>query len=228
MTLVKLIEELGGPRDVSARASEARSLMVRAGGRFLSLSKIEEVIASAGETIGVEMTNGEIEAIREVAREVLRCRQAGRRWKAKVVAHARSNVAAHRMAPVIGEVTAAVVVAQLGDPQAYSSAKSLVKSAGANLREKSSGKHKGELKLTKRGPSEVRFYLYLAALRLLQRDPVVRAWYERKVARDGGRYKNRAVVGIMRKLLKALWHVARGERFDSTLLFDTSRLTLPC
>lgn len=30
----------------------------------------------------------------------------------------------------------------------------------------------------------------------------------------------------MRKLIRALWHVARGEQFDSTKLFDVSRLKL--
>ncbi len=51
------------------------------------------------------------------------------------------------------------------------------------------------------------------------------AWYESKVKRDGGG-KARAVVGLMRKLVKALYHVARGEPFDSRKLFDVRRLKL--
>ena len=81
-------------------------------------------------------------------------------------------------------------------------------------------------KITKRGPGVCRYYLYLAALRLIQDDPVVRAWYGKKVARDGGRMKNKAVIAVVRKLVKGLWHVARGEPFDSRLLFDTSKLDL--
>ena len=56
------------------------------------------------------------------------------------------------------------------------------------------------------------------------RDPVVKAWYEHKVARQGGKYKNKAVVAVMRKLAAALWHVARGKVFDSKLLFDAAKL----
>ena len=81
-------------------------------------------------------------------------------------------------------------------------------------------------KLTKRGPSRDRQYLWLATCRWLQKDRVARAWYEAKIARDGGR-RAKAVVALMRKLAKALFHVARGAPFDSTKLFDVSRLRLP-
>jgi hypothetical protein len=225
-TLPKLIEAFGGPAQVAAGCQEAGRLMQGTGGRFLAVDKIDQVIVSAKTTTGVPMTVGEVDALKELAAEILRCRAAARRARRTVEELSRSNTAANNMAPLVGRVTAAVVVCGLGDPRAYASAKGLVKSAGANLRERSSGKHKGQLKITKRGPSEVRYYLYLAALRLISNDPVVQAWYQRKVARDGGRYKNRAVVAVMRKLLKALWHVARGKQFDSTLLFDTTRLAI--
>ena len=34
----------------------------------------------------------------------------------------------------------------------------------------------------------------------------------------------KAVVAVMRNLVRALWHVARGATFDSTRLFDARRL----
>ncbi len=37
--------------------------------------------------------------------------------------------------------------------------------------------------------------------------------------------QDKAVVAVSRKLALALWHVARGEAFDSSKLFDTRRLT---
>ena len=71
-----------------------------------------------------------------------------------------------------------------------------------------------------------RKYLYLAALRLIQKDPIVRAWHEAKVARDGGKPRSKSAVAVMRKLAKALWHVRRGAPFDARKLFDVSRLNL--
>jgi transposase len=90
---------------------------------------------------------------------------------------------------------------------------------GLNLKEKSSGRDVGRLKITKRGCSLVRRYLYFAALRLINNDPVVKAWYQKKV---DARAKNKTVIALMRKLAKALWHVARGERFDATKLLSVT------
>jgi hypothetical protein len=69
-------------------------------------------------------------------------------------------------------------------------------------------------------------FLYLAVLRWIQHDAVARAWYAKKVKRQGGQFKSKAVVALMRKLTLGLWHVAKGNEFDSTLLFDTQRLKL--
>jgi len=52
---------------------------------------------------------------------------------------------------------------------------------------------------------------------------VIAAWYEKKVKRDGG-LKSKAITAVMRKLVLSLWHVARGEVFDSRKLFDTRAL----
>jgi hypothetical protein len=62
-------------------------------------------------------------------------------------------------------------------------------------------------------------------LRWLQKDAVAKAWYEQKRKRDGGR-RARGVTALMRKYAQALFHVARGVAFDSTKLFDVSRLRL--
>lgn len=39
--------------------------------------------------------------------------------------------------------------------------------------------------------------------------------------------KLKAVTAVMRKLALALWHVAQGDAFDASKLFDTARLQLP-
>src|SRR5262249_46660642 len=95
------------------------------------------------------------------------------------------------------------------------------KAMGLNLTEKSSGTVRGELRLSKRGDPRARRWLYLAALRLVQRDRGVRQWYQAKKARDGGgREIKRALVAVMRKLALALYQVgARGAAFDPARLF---------
>lgn len=97
---------------------------------------------------------------------------------------------------------------------------------GLNLKEKSSGNVKGGLSLTKRGPGQVRHLLYMAALRWVK-DPslVPLAWYRARKSHQAGQ-SIKAVVALMRKLARALWHVGRGATFDVTKLFDTRRLDL--
>ncbi len=68
--------------------------------------------------------------------------------------------------------------------------------------ESSSGKHQGQLKITKRGPSVVRRWLFFSALRLVQRGPI-RGWFEAKKKKDKDRGLG-GVVAVMRKLALAV------------------------
>jgi hypothetical protein len=69
----------------------------------------------------------------------------------------------------------------------------------------------------------VRAYLHLAAVRLVKDDALVAAWYR---ARGGYRADRKlvALVAVTRKLIRALWHVARGATFDSNKLIDARAL----
>jgi transposase len=121
-------------------------------------------------------------------------------------------------APVVGLPTACVLWAYLGDPRGYESAGAYRKAMGLNLKERSSGRYQGQLKISKRGQAVVRRLLFFAALRRSQREPV-RSWYrsKKKAERGGGKS---AVVAVMRKLALALQPLAvsRGV-FDARRLF---------
>jgi transposase len=101
-------------------------------------------------------------------------RKRWRRWPAfrepmrRLRALSKRDAQACAMATTVGVATAAVLVHDIGSPEQFPSARAYLKAAGLNLREKSSGKYRGKLKLTKRGPSRARRYLWLAVLRLLQ------------------------------------------------------------
>ena len=115
-------------------------------------------------------------------------------------------------------MTTGLLIAEGLDPRAYANSGSYCKALGLNLKERSSGQHKGQLKITKRGSGSARRDLYLATLRLIQRNEIVKTWFENKVKSNGGRNKQRIVVALMRKLSRALWYVARGQAFDARRL----------
>lgn len=225
-TLLELLLAFGGPAGVARDPAGAKQLMRRVGRSLLEAGKIDQVIESAGQTFGAPQIQEERRTLQAIAAEARRAQKESHKAKQRVERLTQASTGAKHLAPVVGKTTAAVLVAGVGEPQRYKSPKAYQKALGLNLREKSSGKHKGGLHLTKRGPAVARLFLYLAVLRLIQSDPVIRAWYAKKVRRMGGEMKSKAVVAIMRKLALALWHVAGGSAFDSTRLFDVSRLEL--
>lgn len=226
VTLLSVLIEFGSAAQVAARPEEARTFMRRKGGTMLSDGKISNVVEQAFTSFGVPPIAAEVEALQEVAGEARRCQQAMNRAKKKVESLTDEEGPAREMRAVLGRTTAAVLIAAAGDPKDYRCSAAYQKALGLNLKEKSSGNHQGGLHISKRGSGIARHFLYLAALRLLQRDAIVRAWYDKKVTRQGGHLKSKAIIAIMRKLSRALWHVAKGAKFDAEKLFDKSRLNL--
>ena len=222
-TLLELLKAYGDPAKVARDAASAAALMRRVG--RLRAQKVAAILASAQTTIGVEMQAGECELMRTIAQEARRSQQALKAATRRVEKFSESDPMIEALAAPLGKATAAVLVATVGDPRDYGTVASYRKAYGLNLKVRSSGKYKGQLRITKRGPGVARQWLYMAVLRWLKKDPIARAWYERKAARDGGK-KMRAIVALMRKLVGALWYVARGEALDSRKLFDVRRLSL--
>ena len=225
-TLWSLLLEFGSPQRVAAAADQARGLMRRTGGHFLKPDKIESVLESAHKVQAYEPVGSEVIELQTLVGELRRNHELYSQSKRALLEACERNESARRMAEIVGPTAATAIVAMVGDPQTFLAAMTFVKAMGLNLAEHSSGKHQGRLKLTKRGSSTARKYLFLATLRLLQTDPVLKAWYLKKVKRDGGKVKLKAVIAVMRKVAAALWYVARGERFNARKLFDARRLGL--
>jgi len=225
VTLLELIIAFGCPDRVAAEPEKSAELMRRVGRSNLLVEKIDKVVESARQSMGVPCIEEERRLLVELCSEVRRLQQKARTAQDRVERLTQDTESVDAMVGVIGKKTAAVLHSELGDVSRYDNAGSYVKSMGLNLKEHSSGKHKGKLKITKRGSGTVRMYLYLAVLRLIQNNFIVQAWYQCKIERDGG-IKMKAIVAVMRKLARALWHVGQGKRFDAAKLFDVSRLDL--
>ena len=217
VTLEHLLITYGSAKEIAANAEKAAREMKYASNSQLNQDKINKVIESAGNTLGVPCIEAERIYFQALAKEMQHSRLQGRCAKKALEAEVDKDAELIELGCLIGKVTTAVLLSFHLDPRKFHCAHSHQKAMGLNLKEKSSGRYVGQLKLTKRGNSKVRQYLYYAALRLLQRDPIVKQWYLRKV---DPKAKNKTVIAVMRKLSKALWHVARGKKFDASLLFS--------
>lgn len=120
----------------------------------------------------------------------------------------------------LGATTVAVFYAEVGDIRKYSHAQQLINLAGFSLREHSSGKFKGQTKITKRGRNRLRRALYLAIRPLVAHNSVFKALHQYYTKRpDRPLKKQQSLIALCCKLLRVLFVI--GQRQCS---FDGSKL----
>ncbi len=95
-----------------------------------------------------------------------------------------------------------------GDLSQLDHGNQLLRMAGLNLAERSSGKYKGKIKLSKRGSSKLRKQLFLAVLHLVKNNPTFREWHQFNVQTKGMK-KMQSIMKLMGKLTRILVAMAR-------------------
>jgi transposase len=116
--------------------------------------------------------------------------------------------------PQLGAVGAATILSELGALDDYVHPRQVLKLAGMNLVEKSSGQLQSRRRQSKRGRPLLRKQLYLLATRWCKSRGLFRAQYLALVARNGGS-KVKAISALARKLVPLLLEVAKSARpFD--------------
>jgi len=221
-----LLREFQSPAAVALRPRDAEDCLRRASRGALDALVIAGVIDSAKTSLGVPMEPEERALMSELVVEIERHERAEQSLEAEIARVACTDPAFEPLKERLGIAAAAAVIAMLGSPKNYPSARTFLKAMGLNLRTFESGEKKGELSISKRGPSLVRHLLYLTTLRWIQSDPLANAWYVRRGAYSRNA-KTAAVVALMRKLVEGVWaSVCKDEPFDSARLFDTRRLAV--
>jgi transposase len=222
-TLLRCLVRYGGPQGLAA-APDALQRVQGWGRQYLSAEKAQALVDSARQTLGVAMGAWDEERLRRYAQAIQQCRREWRASQRRLRELTQEHHAIRALGAVVGVATACVLWVELGDPRQYHCGAAYRKAMGLNLAERSSGKWQGKLKISKRGSASVRRWLYLAALRWVQREPV-RSWYlQQKAARRGE--SKPVVVAVMRKLALVLYQVGgRGATFDPQALYRS--LTSP-
>ena len=225
-TPYRLLMHFGSPKALAkAGHEEVTRRWHEAARKTPAPDKVEALLKAASGTTGVAPTANEIELIRVMCGEILRLMKLRDEVDKRIEDAVKDQACCQAMRPRLGAVTAAVIYAFMGDPSQYQGASAFEKAAGLNLVERSSGEHVGQRRISKRGPAIVRKYLFLAAMRLVKDDPLAKAWYQKRRSftdEDGG--KLRALIAVVRKLCRALHHVAGGQPFTVEQLFDARAL----
>jgi transposase len=108
--------------------------------------------------------------------------------------------------PGIGQQTAALLIAELGDIDRSKDAKAIVAFVGLDPRVRQSGTSlKRNTRLTKRGSPYLRKMLYVAASSAERHNPELKATYDKK--RDEGKRYTEATIVVARKLIYRVYAV---------------------
>jgi len=120
--------------------------------------------------------------------------------------------AALRLLPYVGPLTAATLVAELGDVHRFRNSKAVASYAGLVPRVIESGQRSYHGPLVNHGNRELRFVLGEWAVQLLARHELIKRWARPRLKRSP---KNKVRVALARRLLVGVWHTLRtGEVFD--------------
>ena len=113
----------------------------------------------------------------------------------------------------IGPVTAAGLIGEVGDFRNFRALSEVMKLAGLDLYEISSGKYQGSRHISKRGRALLRKLLYFAAMNTTRKNGVFYVPYQRHLAK--GMPKMKALVAIARKLIGVIFALVRDHcEFD--------------
>lgn len=116
-----------------------------------------------------------------------------------------------RSIPGIGEVSAQTLVGELGDFAQFASAKKVVAFIGASPGIRHSGKRApSHAPMCKVGSKRIRKTLWMATITATKRNPVIRDYYERLLAR--GKTRMAALGACLAKLVHIIFAVVRDRR----------------
>ena len=107
----------------------------------------------------------------------------------------------------IGTIIVGGLIGEVGDFKKFHTISEIMKLAGLDLYEVSSGKHKGQRRISKRGRSLMRKLLFFAAINVVKSNGIMHEQYHQML--DRGMLKMKALIAISRKLLKLLFALAR-------------------
>ncbi|WP_067620553.1 IS110 family transposase [Alicyclobacillus acidiphilus] len=114
--------------------------------------------------------------------------------------------------PGVGLVTVAGFLAEVGDLSGYDNAKQIQKLAGLNLKENSSGKHKGRTTISKRGRPKLRSLLFRCVIPLLAKNAEFQAlhrYYTQRVQNPLKRMQS--AIALSCRLIRILFVLGRKQ-----------------
>ena len=209
------LHEVPSPQDVQEKTATKIVEKWREAGimRGLGLSRakllIEAAEQSIGLTEGLEMARRELKILLgqyDLLHEQLEM------LMAEIERLVAAIPGAHQMMsiPGVGLVTVAGFIAEIGDISAYDHPRQIQKLAGLNLKENSSGAHKGKTQISKRGRPRLRALLFRCAIPLIAKNPEFQVLHRYYTQRPQNALKSvQSVIVLCCKLIRVLFALGK-------------------
>lgn len=122
--------------------------------------------------------------------------------------------AAHMLSvPGVGAITVAGFLAEVGDLNHYDHGQQIIRLAGLNLKENSSGKRKGKTGISKRGRSRLRALLFRAVMPLVAKNEAFKALHKHYTTRSQNPLKKKqSLIALCGKLIRVLHTLGTKQR----------------
>ena len=214
------------PSDLAEKAVEEVLDLYRKteGIRSPQRPKASRLIDYARTSIGV--TEGQQMARIEIATLVRRYRQLEEEIKAlqeqlKAMVQTTAEYEWLQTVPGLGDSTIVDLLSEIGSFSHYQHPRQLLKLAGLTLRENSSGQHKGQKRISKRGRRQLRALLFRVIMPLIRHNEAFRQLHEYYTNRQVNPLrKKQSIVVLCGKLLKVLHAISTKH-----VGFDAKRMT---
>jgi transposase len=181
----------------------------RSMGKF-GIQEAESLIGLARETIGIkEGLDGIFIDIRHILMQL----EAEGRFISEIEAEMGATLEripfSGRLLSIkgLGIVSVAGLIGEVGDFSKFSTQSEIMKLAGLDLYEISSGKRKGQRRISKRGRGLLRKILFYAAIQMIRKNGILYDYYARLTGR--GMERMRALIAVSRKLLRIIHAIVR-------------------
>jgi transposase len=112
----------------------------------------------------------------------------------------------------VGRDTVAGFFAEVGDLQEYSHPRQIIKLAGLSLKENTSGKHKGQTRITKRGRKKLRALLFRVCMIMVAKNSAFKALHAYYTQRpDNPLKKMQSLIALCNKLIRIFFAIGKKQ-----------------
>ena len=227
---LQVLKEAPFPEDILKKgANGLKEIWQREKLRGGGYQRAGKIVECAGKSIGLkEGLEGGRESVRYYAEEILRLDRELERVNMMLEVQCRKIPHAENVLRIngIGETILSGIISEMGDIRRFDDVKEIQKLSGLGLVACSSGKHKGETRISHRGRKRLRYWLFQAARSAVAHAAEFKELHEYYTTRAENPLKKlQSLIVIACKILRVIYAILKnGRTYDpKKLLMDIRR-----